>query len=523
MALISMIDNFTPRKSPKLLQRADELFPTLYHADFFPITVCPGRIPAESVSVENLSKFALRRGDSVCLDFGTHLVGRVTLDLDSKGSHPDAPAWIELTFAETLGELAENMAAYEGWVSSSWMQQEIVHVDVLPATLQMPRRYAFRYMRITVLDTSPKYQLRIKRVLCRTETSADSSACQQRRLDDPLLDKIYTVSLKTLQNCMQTVFEDGPKRDRRLWMGDLRLEALANYASFRNYSLVKRCLYLFGGSRFPDGRVSACVFTEPEPEADDTFLFDYAMMYPVTLEEYLRETNDAEALEDLYEIAMKQIEYGLSQCNENNLLNPQAVKDTFIDWNEELDKTACAQGVLIYAMDYAVSLAERRKDTPRASHLRLRQTALREAARKAFWSEEHPYFLSNGQASPASQVWMVLSGVSTLEQSVSAMGQAAILGRDVPMQTPYLHHYYVEALLKAGLQDEAVSHLKAYWGSMLEAGADTFWEAWDPEHPDFSPYGGTAINSYCHAWSCGPAYILGVLKKTWNMESESRS
>ena len=27
---------------------------------------------------------------------------------------------------------------------------------------------------------------------------------------------------------MQDVFEDGPKRDRRLWLGDLRLEALAN-------------------------------------------------------------------------------------------------------------------------------------------------------------------------------------------------------------------------------------------------------------------------------------------------------
>ena len=46
--------------------------------------------------------------------------------------------------------------------------------------------------------------------------------------DDAALDR---VSQRTLRDCMQTVFEDGPKRDRRLWLGDLRLQALANYAT----------------------------------------------------------------------------------------------------------------------------------------------------------------------------------------------------------------------------------------------------------------------------------------------------
>ncbi|MFR6136264.1 MAG: hypothetical protein ACLUI0_06370 [Blautia massiliensis (ex Durand et al. 2017)] len=62
--------------------------------------------------------------------------------------------------------------------------------------------------------------------------------------DDEMAKKLDRVSLRTLQNCMQDVFEDGPKRDRRLWLGDLRLQALANYETFKNYDLVKRCLYL---------------------------------------------------------------------------------------------------------------------------------------------------------------------------------------------------------------------------------------------------------------------------------------
>ena len=43
---------------------------------------------------------------------------------------------------------------------------------------------------------------------------------------------------------------------------------------------------------------------------------------------------------------------------------------------------------------------------------------------------------------------------------------------------------------------------------MVKLGADTFWELYNPANPDESPYGGTIVNSYCHAWSCAPAYFL---------------
>jgi hypothetical protein len=55
---------------------------------------------------------------------------------------------------------------------------------------------------------------------------------------------------------------------------------------------------------------------------------------------------------------------------------------------------------------------------------------------------------------------------------------------------------------------EAVAEIKAYWGAMVDYGADTFWEIFDPQHPDFSPYGSKLINSYCHAWSCTPAWFI---------------
>ena len=76
------------------------------------------------------------------------------------------------------------------------------------------------------------------------------------------------------------------------------------------------------------------------------------------------------------------------------------------------------------------------------------------------------------------------------------------------MVTPYMYHNYVDAPISAGEKDKALDVLSAYWGGMLNEGADTFWELYNPENPNESPYGGTIVNSYCHAWSCAPAYFL---------------
>lgn len=50
-----------------------------------------------------------------------------------------------------------------------------------------------------------------------------------------------------------------------------------------------------------------------------------------------------------------------------------------------------------------------------------------------------------------------------------------------------MYHNYVDALLSVGRREKALEVLRNYWGGMLEAGADTFWELYNPENPDESP------------------------------------
>ena len=508
----SQIENFHPIDDSYLLDKAEKLSPILHHQIKEPVGGFQLKerysTEAEGIELRNLTKIAMGKGQNLCLDFGTHYVGYVTLYLGYTGSHPDAPAFLKLKFAETFEELAKNSDSYNGWLSRSWIQEEYIHVDTLPAKVVLPRRYAFRYLKITIMDTSPKYKVVVRQAELMTESAVDLRTFPAFETGNEYLDKMDQAGLRTLANCMQDVFEDGPKRDRRLWLGDLRLQALSNYASFKHYDLVKRCLYLFAGSRFPDGRISACLFTKPKVEADDTFMFDYNLFFVVCLEEYLEETNDSEALKDLYDIAMKQIFFSIDA-------DESLRETTFVDWTKGLDKRACSQAILVYCIRYAIKLAERKCDyeTKQSLEYALKKEIL---VADSFWNDNNSCYMSNGQISFATQIWMILAQIPDRDTAIKLLNKAEEFQKEYPMTTPYMHHQYIMALLTCGLKDEAFAKMKDYWGSMIEAGADTFWEAWDPQNPEASPYGSAVVNSYCHAWSCTPVYLI---RKYYNRQN----
>ena len=100
-------------------------------------------------------------------------------------------------------------------------------IDYLPAHVHMPRRHAFRYVKIEVISTSPRYGVKFSNPIANAVTSAPwedpselSFATKGKDLSEQeknQLRKIDEVALRTLRNCMHTVYEDGPRRDMRLW------------------------------------------------------------------------------------------------------------------------------------------------------------------------------------------------------------------------------------------------------------------------------------------------------------------
>lgn len=77
--------------------------------------------------------------------------------------------------------------------------------------------------------------------------------------------------------------------------------------------------------------------------------------------------------------------------------------------------------------------------------------------------------------------------------------------------TPYFKFYELDVLCRKGYLAEVLQMIREYWGGMLERGAVTFWEEYDPEVPDdqqYDMYGDRFGKSLCHAWAASPIYLL---------------
>ncbi|MCI3920799.1 sugar hydrolase [Paenibacillus sp. TRM 82003] len=518
------VEGMDMKIDPAFVQEAERLTPLLFEAVQKPqavVQIKPDEKAFQGWRMDNvggihdLESKDFGKGEHVTLDFGDHLVGYVSFAVEAVGSPPDAPLKLKLIFGEMPCEIGEPFDSYDGWLSSSWLQEETMFVDVLPAVIRLPRRYTFRYMKVTVVDASRKYRVRFRDVECSTVTSADVSrvpALQAGLPDD--LREMDRIAIKTLQDCMQTVYEDGPKRDRRLWIGDLRLQAQANYLTFGDRDVVKRCLYLFAGMRLPDGAVGACVFEKPEPHVDDTRLYDYSLFFAATLFDYYEATQDRETLEALWPAAMEQLRIGAERLDDRGVVTDDPSWWCFIDWQEELNKQAPAQAVLIYSLKRGLSLAREAGSSEEAAWIAERIEKVSKAALEQLWDADRGVFVSGSdrQVSWAAQVWMALAEVLPKEENAALFDRLHANPPSIGMNTPYMMHHYVEALFQCGRSDKAWEIVRGYWGEMVKDGADTFWELYNPEDKKLSPYGSNLINSYCHAWSCTPTYFI---RKYW--------
>ena len=463
--------------------------------------------------VQDFYKASLKSQSGSIIDFGEHLTGYFTFVVSPLNRTPDAPARIKFTFGEVPSEMMIPFDNQNTRLSRAWLQDEIITVMTVPDTITIPRRLAFRYVKIELLH-APNYEFAVSDMSCKATTSA-TSIPEPLPLSTPQIIKdIDRVGLNTLRECMQTVYEDGPKRDQRLWIGDLYLEALANTYSYRNHGLTKRCLYLLAGLADESGFLNATVFERPYPHPQEKqLLFDYSLLYNVALKDYLEATNDHETVNDLWKVAKKQIDIIDLYLQDNGLMSfEKASKDwwIFVDWRDGLHRETALQGISIYGLKQTYELAkmlgkeEELADTPKKIQ---RMIA---GARKHFYDKKTGLFtgIENKQVSYHSQLWMIISGVAGKAEAQRALKVLRTSENVVRMGTPYAYHYYIQALITCGMNSEAKEALIEYWGDMVNKGADTFWEAYDPENDFISPYGFFPMNSYCHAWSCTPVYFI---------------
>ena len=410
-----------------------------------------------SVLTPDISEFIGSDGDSILLDLGEHAVGHFSFAFDRVDVFVDAPVRLNIKFSEDMREINDDFSQYNGILSKTWLQEEVINLD-FPQKITMPRRYACRYIKITVERTTRP--TRLFDFSFRASTSADVSVLESSSTKDTLLNKIDLVATNTLKECMQTFFEDGPKRDRRLWIGDLRLEALTNYYTFNNLEIVKRCLYLFAAGECNNlGFLPSFVYETPYYHSGATHIEDYALLYVVSVCDYYQHTGDMGVVNDLLGICKSQLESFKATLDKNLIAIKQDGWFAFIDWCPGLECITALQGVYLYTLERFSKLLKAIGDGEYEKYSAL-ISEVRSASKKHLYDESKKVFvnsLDNGQLSVHSQVWMILGGVIDGEEAKKLLLSCLDNKEFKQPVTPYMRHYVIEAMLKLGMTFKNIS------------------------------------------------------------------
>ena len=350
---------------------------------------------------------------------------------------------------------------------------------------------------------------------------------------DEKLNQIWDVAAYTFHLNSREFFLDGIKRDRWVWSGDAFQSYFVNFYLFMDAPITKRTILALRGR-------------DPIETHINTIL-DYSLYWLMSIYEYWRFSGDGDFVCAVWPKMCSMADFCLGRRNADGFLEGQPKDWVFVDW-ADLDKDgalcavqilfACAMEAMAECAQVVRRVCDERADAMRADagqidglsqameqmdwaaeYARYRQLAvdLRRKIDEKFWdSELHAYVdsYSSGRrhVTRHANIFAVLFGFADEGRREEILHGVLENDRIDPITTPYFRFYEMESLCALGQFKKVRQDILDYWGGMLDLGATTIWEEYDPrqavpEH--YAMYGDPYGKSLCHAWGAGPIYLLG--------------
>jgi len=448
----------------------------------------------DALTGKSNSEFTVHLADSgpghafvpgVTLDFGREVTGRVQLISDS-----DAPATVSVAYGESIGEL--NDEPYLG----------IDPLTLAPHGTGAGPKSAFRYARIRFLTGAPELRfksIRLEDVYYPVDYRGSFES------SDALLNRVWETGAYTSHLCMQDDIWDAPKRDRGRWMGDTDVSGRVIDAVFDDHFLLEDTLTRLIGPLPIQQHVNG--------------IPGYSSYWFTELADYLRHSGRKEYVASMHDRIVQMLEFMEKDFDQQNQFINHTKAWLYVDWALELNgdtPEARETTVLEYIRAYRAGawLLRQLGDTQNADHFAQRAEELSKVSQSADWS--------NGSFGPRWQTnaMAVISGVASPDQYgsiwqnvLSSVGKPTFRPDII---SPYYGTYVLDAMAEMHHRADALAWIREYWGGMVQEGATSFWEAYDPSWPkDDDPHvdlqadntAGYRI-SLAHGWSSAPTFWL---------------
>ena len=280
----------------------------------------------------------------------------------------------------------------------------------------------------------------------------------------------------------------------------------------RHSAFPRSCLELIGKGRRTDGQLSICA-----PSDNPLCIPFFFLVYLLESEEYLRFSGEKEYIRAYFPKFESILQVFADRLDETGLIPSSAENRlywNFYEWAPTLEGVCGgpepAKTDLVLNAAYALALEAMAKmsralDKPEEAlrYLERKEKCCR-AIHRGFWSEEAGLYrtVAGREAySETANAFAVLCGAATGERAEAVCERIAGNRGELVPATLSMRGFKYDALLSvdpAKYRDFILGEIDRDYGSMLEAGATSFWETMEGEAA-FHRAG-----SLCHGWSAIP-------------------
>lgn len=338
----------------------------------------------------------------------------------------------------------------------------------------------------------------------------------EKKFDNPLWQKIYDVSVRTLELCMHDHYEDCPWREQALYTMDSRNQMLCGYYAFEEYRFARQSLYLMAKSQWSDGLLAMCA-----PSDADLTIPSFVLHYFTQVYEYTMYSGDKTLIADILPILqsvmdtfIKRMEHGLiSSFEEKEYWN-------FYEWTKDLTNgiRVVDEPMLEAALNCLLSIALQNLQKicdlleVDATYGSLSEE-MNKHIRSTFYREETGLYINRYGEEQYSELVNALAILCGAAEEVEAeiICEKLVTHDFMTKASLSMMCFKYEALLKVDKQKYCsyiLEDIEKKYKVMLDAGATSFWETEQGESA-FQKAG-----SLCHGWSAMPIYYFHVLENS---------
>ena len=455
------------------------------------------KLPTREKLPEWVSHTTVGKDYFVSADFGEETYGYLRL-LDVKGK-----GVVKVIYAESDPErLAVDLANTKPGALDGWETLELSET----AEYRREIAHGFRYVSIervsgdvTIKDMAMDYETKGMPV-------RGSFKCS-----DEELNRIWNVSVHTLELTCREVFIEGVKRDHWVWSGDAVQSFLMNYYVFGDYDGCRDTLWTLRGKDPVKTHLNR--------------IMDYTFYWFDAVEKYMLYSGDPFFARQVYPRMKSLMDFAISRLDSNGRPADQPGDWMFIDWaSKPLPNyggvTSFEQMLLVRALEATAGVARKVGADGDADAYAARAKKLRDEIVPRYWNDERKALMhmiyNDGHVDPMvtryPNMFGLFYGYFDADRRDAVVRNVMLNEGILKIQTPYMRFYELESLCALGLQERVTKEMKSYWGDMLRLGATSFWELYNPEEKGdahYAMYGRRFGKSLCHAWGASPVYLIG--------------